>query len=230
MDFELINNLKQKFAEDNDTLSALNQLETGVKALAENKENAVGEVKKLEEVKHNMAELLGLEKDIPANDLINNAKTKLQEYEQKVESFKKNASSKELENAEFQEKFSEMSRKLNEITERYEKEQAKNTLNEIKDNFRTALSGAGIRNPEAQEVAIDAYLRQAQGAEDLSQLAKSIAEAKPFLTDSIHKGGANTMPPNGINQNKNNLGSVPINDTKARTQIIAERLASRGLQ
>jgi len=229
MDFELINNLKDKFKEDNDTLSVLNQIESGVKTLSENKENAVGEVKKFKDVKHTMAEILGLEKDIPANDLVNNAKTKLQEYQQKIESFQKNASSKDLQNAEFKEKFSEMSNQLQEITERYNNEQAKNTLNEIKDSFRSALSSAGISNPEAQGVAIDAYLTQAQGSDDIVALAKSIADQKPFLTDSVHKGGTGTNPYAKENLNKNNLRAIPITDTKARTQAIANRLAERGI-
>ena len=84
---------------------------------------------------------------------------------------------------------------MEEIQNRWKEEQATNKLNSVKEKFRSALNEYRITDPKAVDMAISANLSIAQNSEDLGALAQSIAEANPFLTASVHKGGAGTMPP-----------------------------------
>jgi hypothetical protein len=229
MDFNKFNTIKEKYKDNGDLLSVIDQIESEARTLYENKESAVGEVKKFKDVKHTMAELLGLEKDIPANDLVNTAKTKLSEYQREIDSFKTTASSKQIEEAQFREKFQEMSQKMAELTKNYEQEQTKNKMNMARDEFKAVLSEMRITDPSAQSLAVDAYMSQYMATEDKKMFVKSIAEKNPYLTQSLHKAGAGTNPAFDKTNTKN-LSNTPLSDSKARTQIIAERLASQGFE
>lgn len=224
MDLEKFNILKEKIGSNPELLSVVSELETQARTLFANKENTVGEIKKFRDVKQTIAELLGLDREIPADELITSAQTKLSDYQKKIDSFQKNASSKDLEVASFREKFQTMEERLQELSKGYEAKEQEIKLNSLKDSFRKALTANRITNPEAIDVAMDAYIQKAGATQDLNALAKSIAEQKPFLTTSLHKGGSETMPHNRTDYNTNNLANIPLKDRNARRQAIQEKI------
>lgn len=220
--------LKDKFKENEDFTSVLSQIESEYTALSGKKESAVENEIKLRNTKQEIAKAFGLEENIPASELVNKISEILTGYKTKIDSFEKNASSKELENASVKEQLQTLTNQLNEYSAQLEKERATNKLNDLKGKAREALSQYRITDPKAQDMVINANLSTIDTVEDFGQFAKSIAESNPFLTETIHKAGAGSAPYSGDRLNNKNLGSVDLNDSKARTAIISERLASKG--
>jgi uncharacterized coiled-coil DUF342 family protein len=216
MDF---NALKDKYKDNEGLMSDLSQIESEYTTLRANKDNAVDEVKKFKGFKHTIAETFGLDKEISIDDLQGNLKGKLSEYQEKIDSFKNNASSKEQESAQFKEEFGRMQRTLNEMTESLTAEKALNKRNELKDKFSKALSNANIKSAEAQEIAIDAYIGKVEAVEDLEAFAKSIAEQRPFLTSTSHKGGNGSFTTTHESKQKS-LADFGLKDRNSRVSSI----------
>jgi len=216
MDF---NALKDKYKDNEGLMSDLSQIESAYTTLEAKKENAVDEVKKFKGFKHSIADTIGLDKEISIDDLQGNLKGRLTDFQEKIDSFKNNASSKELENAQFKEDFAKMQNSINEANERYETERTQNKLNDLTNDFRKSLTKANIKTSEAQEMAIDAYINKAGAVEDLDLFAKSIAEQRPFLTTTSHKGGSGTFPSRETNTT-NGLADIKINDKQGRLGAI----------
>jgi hypothetical protein len=227
---EELNALKEKLGDNQELSPLISGLENRFKAISEMKENAVGESKKYKSVKHSMAEILGLDKELPIDELINNAKNILTEKNQKIESFQKNASSKEIEAASVKEQLSSMQKMVQELTEKYNQKETEVKISTLKDGFRKALNANRITNPEAQELVIEGYLNKASGLDEngLSALAKSIADSKPFLTQSLHKGGSGSVPYNN-DIKKTSLSNIPLKDTEKRQEAIRSRLVDKGI-
>lgn len=224
MDF---NALKEKY-KDNEALTAdLSQIESAYTTLEANKQNAVDEVKKFKGFKHSVAETIGLDKEVSIDDLQGNLNNKLSEFQQKIDSFKNNASSKEIENANLMEQISNLTNSVKEIENKWKDEQATNSLNVLKDNFRKALNEQRITDPNAVEMTINANLTTAQSSDNLTDLAKSIAEKNPFLTATAHKGGAGSKKYNGESGVKS-LSDIDIKDTNARIEAIKAKREAKG--
>jgi hypothetical protein len=192
MDF---NALKEKYGDNEGLMSDLSQIESAYTTLEANKQNAVDEVKKFKGFKHAVAETIGLDREISIDDLQGTLQGRLSEFQQKIDSFKNNASSKEIENASLMEQINSLTNSVKEIKGNWEKEQATTKLLKLTQDFTKALNEFDIVDPNAVDIALKANLNNAQSASDLKELAKSIAEANPFLTKSVHKGGAGSKPP-----------------------------------
>lgn len=183
---------KEKFADNEDFTSALTAIESEFTTLSAKKETAVENEIKLRQTKQEIAKTLGFEENIPASELTAKIGETLNGYKTKIDSFEKNASSKDIENASVKEQLSTLTNQLNELTGQLTDEKATNQLNNLKDGFRKALADSRITDPQAQDIAINAHLAQAQNVDDLGAFAQSIAESNPFLTQSVHKSGAGT--------------------------------------
>lgn len=220
--------MKEKFKDSEDFTSALTTLEAEFTALSGKKETAVENEKNLRGTKQEIAKALGLEENTPATDIISKLAERLTGDKSKIDSFQKNASSKELEAAKFNEDFSSMQEKLNGLTKANEDQAAAIRLNDLKAEFGKALNDVNIKDASAQDLVFEGYLSKAGNVEDLNAFAKSIAESKPFLTQSIHKPGAGTRSAVG-NTNSASLANTKIGDKAGRTAIINQRLQDQGL-
>jgi len=229
MDFGKFEVLRSKVGDNEELASVVSELETQAKTLYENKESAVGEVKKFKGLKHNIAETFGFDKEIATDELLNNVKAKYGDLSNKIDSFQKTASSKELENASVKEQLNSLTSQLSEITNQLNSEREANKLNSIKDSFRKALANNRISDTKAQDIAINSHMNLLSGDVDYEELAKSIATEMPFLTQSVHKGGTGSVAPNGQYNNEKSISTVDIKDTKGRQSAVETRLRNRGL-
>ena len=229
MDFGKFEVLRSKVGDNEELASVVAELETQTKTLYENKESAVGEVKKFKGLKHNIAETFGFDKEIATDELLNNVKAKYGDLSNKIDSFQKTASSKELENASVKEQLNSLTSQLSEITNQLNSEREANKLNKVKDSFRKALVENRITDPKAQDMVINANLNSLSGDVDYNALAQSIATESPFLTQSVHKGGTGSVPPNGNYNSEKSVSQVDINDKKGRHSAVETRLKNRGL-
>jgi len=220
MDLEQFKTLTEKYKDDAELTSALSRIESEATALVGKKETAVGNEQKLREVKQSMAELLGLEKDVSSSDLTSKANDLISGYKQKIDSFEKNASSKDLENASVKEQLANLTNQFADVKSRLENERNANKLNETKDKLRSALAENRITDAKAQDMAISANLSSVTDETDYGTLAKSIAESNPFLTSTAHKGGNGTLPSRENNINTG-LADVKINDKQGRLGAIS---------
>jgi len=226
MDFE---QMKEKFKESEDFTSALSQIESEYKTLSGKKETAVENEIKLRNAKQDIARTLGLEENTPVNELVAKVGETFAQYKTKIDSFQKNASSKELEAAQFNENFQKMQEQLQALSKANEEKDAAIRMNALKDKFGKALNDANIKDASAQELVFDGYLSKAGNVEDLNAFAKSIAESKPFLTQSIHKQGAGTRSASYNNNNNQSLANTNIRDKAGRISAINQRLIEQGL-
>ena len=103
-----------------------------------------------------------------------------------------------------------MQEQLQALSKANEEKDAAIRMNALKDKFGKALNDANIKDASAQELVFEGYLSKAGNVEDLNALAKSIAESKPFLTQSIHKQGAGTRSAS-YNNNNNQNDAININ-------------------
>jgi len=229
MDFGKIEVLKEKLGDNEELAPVVSEIESHIKTLYENKENAVGEVKKFRGVKQSMAEILGLDKEIATDELLSNAKNIFSDYQNKIDSFQKNASSKEIENASVKEQLNSLTSKLSEITNQLNSEREANRLNLIKDKAREALSQLRINDKKSQDLVINANVNMLSEDTDFKAFAQSIANEYPSLTQSVHKPGTGSMPSTGNYNNSQSLNSIPVSDTKSRTKAIDARLREQGL-
>jgi len=229
MDLSKFSEIKEQVKDNEGLVSALTEIESQARALIDNKESAVGEVKKFKGVKHTMAELLGLDKDIPTDDLISKAGETLQTYQTKIDSLTKGASSKELEAANATEQLADLTGKMNEITSKWEQAEAKNKLGVLKDSFRSALTASNIKDPNAQDLAMNAHMSQIGEDTNLSDFAKTIAENNPYLTASVHKAGSGSNPSANNYNEGSSLRNTDPKDVKGRTAAIHARLEAQGI-
>lgn len=189
MDFKV---LQEQFKDNKDFTSALAEIEAKYTALSGMKETAVTNESNLRTVKQEIAKALGFEENIPSNEIVSKIAEKLTGYEKTISSFKENASGKELENASVNEQLATLTKELGDITGKFEGERATNELNTLKGNARKALADNGITDPKAQDMLLSANISKLSGIEDLNAFAKQAAEDNPFLTESVHIGGAGT--------------------------------------
>lgn len=227
MDLEQFNTLKEKYKDDAELTSALAKIESEATALLGKKEAAVGNEQKLREVKQAIAGLAGLEKDVSSSDLTSKVSELINGYKQKIDSFEKNASGKDLENASFKEQLATLTGQLNDITGKWEEERTTNKLNATKDKLRSALAENRITDPKAQDLAITANLSNVTDETDFNSLAKSIAESSPFLTQSAHKGGNGSKSGAEVTGGKG-LREIEVTDTKSRIEAIEADLQAKG--
>ena len=227
MEFSHFDTLKEGLKDNEDLMSVVTELETQAKTLSGNKEDAVGEVKKFKEVKHSIAELFGLEKDVSASDLVTKAKDSLSEYQRKIDSFKTDASGKDIENAQIKEQLTEMQDTLNAFKKERDDLATENKLSAFKEKFRDSMNNHRIKDKSKQDDVIRGYLQDAMNSDDLDKFVSSIAEKKPYLTDSVHKGGAGSKSYNGDSAVKS-LRDIDLKDTEARTKAIRVKLEAKG--
>jgi hypothetical protein len=191
MSFEAMEKFKEGLTPEQ--VESFNQIESDIKTLQLNKSDAVGESKKYKGVKHSYNELLGLEKDLGAEDSLSKASEIIKGYKEKIDSLEGSASSEQLKatdaNAELQEMMKEIRGLKTDLTD----EKNLNALNNRKGSFRKELEDAGIKSAKKQDLAIKSYLSEMQNSDNLAELATSIATEYPELTDSAHKGGAGTI-------------------------------------
>lgn len=191
MDFEAMEKFKQGLTPE--LMEQFTQIESEVKTLHGNKNEAVGESKKYKGVKHSYNELLGLEKDLGAEDSLSKASEIIKNYRTEIESLKGSASSEQLKatdaNAELQAVLNEVRSLKTELTD----EKNMNALNNRKGSFRAELESVGIKSTKKQDLAIKSYLSEMQNSDDLTGLANTIATEYPELTESAHKVGGGSV-------------------------------------
>jgi hypothetical protein len=226
MDF---NTLKEKYKDNEDFMSDLSQIESDYNVLSEKKSTAVEKEQKYRTGKQEIAKMFDMAEDTPLNDLISTIGDKLGGYKREIDSFKNNASSKEIENANVKEQLSTMAEELSGIKGQLDQERATNTLNSIKSKAREALANERITDPKIQDMVINANLDTIKNLEDYGNFAKAIATETPGLTQSVHKPGSGSNPSaNNYNEGKT-LSNTDPKDAKARTAAIQARLEAQGL-
>lgn len=225
MDLEQFTSLKEKYKDDAELTSALAKIESEATALLGKKDTAVGNEQKLREVKQTIAELMGFEKDIPVNDLASKAKETLDGFKNQIDSFKNNASGKDLENANIKEQLAGLTTQLNELTGQLSDEKATNQLNSQKDKARKALADKRITDPKAQDLVINANISQLSSISDFTEFATTSAEQYPNLTDTVHKSGPDSKIASEAATKE--LASKEITHGMSRDEEIAIRKAKR---
>jgi len=226
MDF---NTLKEKYKDNEDFMSDLNQIESGYNVLSEKKSTAVEKEQKYRNGKQEIAKMFELSEDTPLKDLISTISEKVGGYKREIDSFKNNASSKEIENANVKEQLTTLAEELSSMKSELHSEKATNKLNSIKSETRKSLSKQRITDPKIQDMIINANLDTITSLDSYDDFAKSIATEAPSLTQSVHKAGSGSNPSANNYNEGSSLRNTDPKDVKGRTAAIQARLESQGI-
>jgi hypothetical protein len=196
MDTEIFNVIRDniKNGNINEAETKLLELENQAKALAANKESAVGEIKKLKAYKHAVNEKFELGTDMSLDDSLNKIGERLGTYKQSVTSMKETTDGKNTELMQLQSIVADTQSELKDMKTLYENERMETKTSKIKDTFRTALSENGITSVDKQNLAIKSSLLELQTVEDMTDFAKTFASTHAYLTDTQHVKGTDTQP------------------------------------
>lgn len=179
---------------------------------------------KLRTYKQSVNEALGLDKESSRDDSLK----KVNDSVSKVANLEKGVSDKDNEIIEIRQTAKDALDAVSGIKKDLGEKDALLTRSGKEKSFRAELTSNGIKDTESQDLAVNAHLSSILDSDDagIKEFTKTFAEKNPRLKDSAHKPGARTNV-GGESESKEGLKGIDINDTKARTDAIQERLDSR---